>query len=55
MEKKNYKSPKSVVVKLDAIEILAGSDGTGATIPDAGWGNAKERSSYDYIFDDENE
>ena len=56
MNKKIYLQPICKVVTLQSSSILAGS--TGATVPDAGWGEAKRRSerlSIDDIdmYDDE--
>lgn len=47
--KKNYLSPVLTIVHISPATILAGS--TGATIPGAGWGNAKESLE----FNDEEE
>lgn len=42
--KKTYQSPVLTKVQMPPATILAGS--TGATIPGAGWGNAKETTSF---------
>lgn len=41
MKRKVYRKPSFQVIKVNFEELLAASGGTGATIPDAGWGNAK--------------
>ena len=50
MNKKGYLTPQIKVIQVEANAILAGS--TGATIPDAGWGNANQRQHIDDILEE---
>ena len=51
MNKRTYVSPLLEINEVNAVLPLATS-GTGATIPDAGWGNARQESSTDDIWSD---